>query len=77
MANSPPPILDSTPPRPEPQGDAQRPPDSSAGGCLIAAGALIGPVVGLIFGQVTIGLLAGLGLGALGAIAGIFVNRQR
>lgn len=39
----------------------------AAGGALIAAGAVIGPVVGLFLGQPSIGLLVGVGIG--GALA--------
>jgi hypothetical protein len=39
-----------------------------AGGVLIALGAMIGPVIGLYAGQPSIGLLAGVGIGAALAI---------
>ncbi len=54
----------------------QQQPPGSAGGCLIAAGALIGPVIGLFMGQVTLGLLGGLAIGALGAIAMMVAQRR-
>jgi len=44
-------------------------PPSAAGGVLIALCSIGGAVVGLLQGQVTIGFLAGLVLGSLGAIA--------
>jgi len=47
---------------------APRPPQQ-AGGCLIAAGLIIGPIVGLAFGQVSIGLIAGFAVGVVAAIA--------
>lgn len=47
---------------------APRPPQQ-AGGCLIAAGLIIGPIVGLAFGQVSIGLIAGFVIGVVAAIA--------
>ncbi len=70
MANSPPPIPDSIPPE-------QRQPPGSAGGCLIAAGAVIGPMIGLSMGQVTLGLLGGLAVGVLGAITMMVAQRRR
>jgi uncharacterized membrane protein len=47
---------------------APRPPQQ-AGGCLIAAGLIIGPIVGLAFGQVSIGLIAGFVIGVVAALA--------
>lgn len=44
-------------------------PPSAAGGILIAICSIGGTVVGLIQGQVTIGFLAGLVIGSLGAVA--------
>ncbi|WP_416908232.1 MAG: hypothetical protein ACMVO5_00995 [Polymorphobacter sp.] len=41
---------------------------SSGGGCLIAAGLILGPVVGLLLGQVSAGLIAGGVIGVLAAI---------
>jgi len=49
-------------------GMADTPP-SAAGGILVAICSIGGAVVGLIEGQVTIGFLAGLAIGALGAVA--------
>jgi hypothetical protein len=46
-----------------------------AGGCLIAAGLIIGPIVGLFFGQSTAGLLAGLAIGVAAAI--VMALRER
>lgn len=43
-------------------------PPQRAGGCLIAAGLIIGPIVGLAFGQVSIGLIGGLVIGVIAAI---------
>ena len=39
------------------------------GGLLIAIGLIVGPVVGLLLGQITIGLIAGFALGCAGVIA--------
>jgi hypothetical protein len=44
-------------------------PRSTAGGFLLALGAILGAAVGLAKGQVTIGFLAGLSIGAVAAIA--------
>ena len=44
-------------------------PPSAAGGILIAICSIGGAAIGLMQGQVTIGFLAGFGIGALGAIA--------
>lgn len=41
----------------------------SAGGFLIALGAIVGTVIGLATGQVTIGFLIGLGTGSAIAVA--------
>ena len=43
-------------------------PPQRAGGILIAAGLIIGPIVGLPFGQTTLGLAIGLGLGVVAAL---------
>jgi hypothetical protein len=55
-----------------------RPPSSpSGGGCLIAAGLLIGPVVGLLVGQVSIGLIAGGVVGVVAALGLALFERNR
>lgn len=41
-----------------------------AGGIFIAAGLVLGPVVGLMFGQTSLGLIAG---GILGVVAAVLV----
>ena len=51
-------------PSPSPES---RPPQQ-AGGCLIAAGLIIGPIVGLAFGQTSMGLIGGFAIGVIGAI---------
>jgi hypothetical protein len=43
--------------------------NSSAGGVFIAFGGIFGAVLGGFMGQPSIGLLAGLGLGGIAAIA--------
>ena len=39
-----------------------------AGGCLIAAGLILGPIIGMVFGQTSAGLLVGLAIGVVAAI---------
>ena len=56
-----------TPPPPTPRG----------GGCLIAAGLILGPVVGLMLGQVSAGLVAGGVLGVIAAIVMTLADRRR
>jgi mannose/fructose/N-acetylgalactosamine-specific phosphotransferase system component IIC len=41
---------------------------SSGGGCLIAAGLILGPVIGLFLGQVSAGLVIGGFVGIVAAI---------
>lgn len=41
---------------------------SSGGGCLIAAGLIIGPIGGLFFGEVSAGLIIGGIIGLFAAI---------
>lgn len=52
-------------------------PPRRGGGCLIAAGVVIGPVIGLLFGETSVGLLAGLALGVLAAVALVIADRKR
>ncbi len=49
---------------PEPDRPPHRP-SGSAGGLLIALGAIIGPVAGLFAGSATAGFLVGTGTGAV------------
>ena len=51
---------------PDPASPPRKPP--LGGGCLIAAGVLIGPVVGLFFGQTSLGLVIGLAIGIVAAL---------
>jgi hypothetical protein len=53
------------------------PRNTSAGGVLIAIGAIGGAAIGLLHGQPTIALLIGLGLGIVAAIAIWLRDRQR
>lgn len=61
-------------PLPDPQSPSQ--PPRRAGGCLIAAGLILGPIVGLLFGQVSMGLVIGFGLGAAAAVAMALTDRR-
>lgn len=51
--------------------------NTNAGGVLIAAGSIVGTAAGSIAGQPTAGLLAGLILGGLAAIAVWLIDRRR
>ncbi len=52
-------------------------PPQLGGGCFITAGLLLGPAVGLIFGQVTAGLLIGGALGIVAAIGFVVAAARR
>lgn len=52
-------------------------PPSAAGGILIALCSIGGTAIGLMQGQVTIGFLAGLAIGAAGAVAIWLRDRRR
>jgi hypothetical protein len=52
------------------------PPPRRAGGCLIAAGLIFGPIIGLLFGQVSLGLVIGFGLGVAAAVAMALTDRR-
>jgi hypothetical protein len=54
---------------------APRPPQQ-AGGCLIAAGLIIGPIIGLAFGQVSIGLIVGFAVGVVAAVVMALRDRK-
>lgn len=51
----------------EPPSPIRRP-SGSAGGVMIALGAILGPVTGLFAGSATAGFLIGIGTGALLAV---------
>jgi len=53
------------------------PPPRRGGGCLIAAGVILGPVAGVLAGEPSIGLVAGLVLGVAGAAALFFIDRRQ
>jgi predicted lipid-binding transport protein (Tim44 family) len=57
--------LDSPAPGVSPQSS---PPPRQAGGVLIAAGLILGPIIGFFFGQISIGLIAGLVIGIIAAV---------
>ena len=47
-----------------------------AGGCLIAAGLILGPIIGLAFGQTSAGLVAGGVIGVVAAIVMTLLSRR-
>jgi hypothetical protein len=53
-----------------------RPPERG-GGCLIAAGLIIGPTLGLMVGQTSAGLVIGGIIGVVAAIALVFADSRR
>jgi hypothetical protein len=55
------------PSRPEPRG----------GGCLVAAGLLGGATIGVMLGEGSIGILAGLAIGAVAALALLWLDGRR
>ena len=66
--------MPSLPPE-KPVSDSR--PPMRGGGCLIAAGLLIGPVVGMVFGETSIGLFGGLVIGLVAAVILTIVDRRR
>ena len=48
-----------------------------AGGFLLALSILIGPILGSIFGEPSIGFLAGLGVGLIALLAVWLLDRRR
>jgi hypothetical protein len=61
---------------PTPIDPAAPKPPRLGGGCLIAAGLLLGPIVGLMFGQTSLGLVIGFGIGVALAIALTLYDRR-
>jgi hypothetical protein len=61
---------------PMPPDPATPKPPRLGGGCLIAAGLLLGPIVGLMFGQTSLGLVIGFGIGVALAIALTLYDRR-
>ncbi len=57
--------------------DAPAKPPRRGGGCLIAAGVMIGPVIGVMFGETSLGLVAGLVIGILAAVGLAVADRKR
>lgn len=53
------------------------PQSPKGGGCLIAAGLLLGPMVGVAIGQVSAGLVVGGLLGVAAALLLLLLDRQR
>ena len=48
----------------------------AGGGCLIFAGFILGAVIGIAYGQASLGVLIGVGLGVLLAIAVWLTGRR-
>jgi uncharacterized membrane protein len=63
MSNLTPPSLPPTTPR-------------RAGGCLIAAGLMLGAAIGVMAGQPSAGLLIGLAIGVAGAVGMTLMDRR-
>jgi hypothetical protein len=53
------------------------PPPMRGGGCLIAAGLVFGPVIGLLFGQTSAGLVIGGLVGVVAAVVLTVLDRRR
>lgn len=53
------------------------PRDLQGGGCLVAAGILVGTVIGIFLHEPSIGLLAGFSIGVVGAIVFFVRDRRR
>ena len=66
-----------TPPPPAPPPVAPRRPEMRGGGCLVAAGLLVGTVVGVLFREGSIGLIAGFAVGVVGAVLLFVIDRRR
>jgi hypothetical protein len=54
-----------------------KPPAPRSAGALIALSLLAGPMIGFLYGQISIGLVAGLLLGILMAVFFWLVDRRR
>ena len=67
------PSSETPPANPNPFGPAPM----RGGGCLIAAGLVLGPIIGIFFGQVSAGLVAGLVIGVIAAIVLTIIDRRR
>lgn len=50
---------------------------TTGGGCLIAGGLMLGPIVGIFIGQVSAGLIAGGVAGVVAAILWTFYDSRR
>lgn len=61
----------------DPDESPRSKPPARGGGCLIAVGLLVGPIIGMMFGETSIGLVAGLAIGTLAAIALAVLDRRR
>ena len=66
-----------TPPPVTPPPVTPRRPEMRGGGCLVAAGLLVGTVVGVLVREGSIGLIAGFAVGVVGAVLLYVVDRGR
>jgi hypothetical protein len=69
-------MIDPASPTPSDPNLPGRPP-VRGGGCLIAAGLVIGPMLGLMVGQTSAGLVIGGLAGVAGAIALAIIDARR
>jgi hypothetical protein len=74
MALAAPPWQESAMTTPDPVPQPETPP--AGGGCLIAAGLILGPIVGLLLGETSAGLLVGGAVGVVAAIVLALVQRR-
>ena len=64
-------------PKPLPELPTPPRPPMLGGGCLIAAGVIFGPIIGLFFGETSLGLAIGLGAGIVAAVVLTLLDRRR
>ena len=60
-----------------PDPDFPARPPARGGGCLIAAGLILGPALGLMVGQTSVGLVIGGVIGVVAAMALTFIDMRR
>ncbi|GGD98556.1 hypothetical protein GCM10011529_00740 [Polymorphobacter glacialis] len=60
-----------------PPADPPSRPPALGGGCLIAAGLVLGPVLGLLFNQTSLGLILGAVIGVAAAVILTVLDKRR